>query len=341
MIFRQLFDSESSTYTYLLADAITREAVIIDPVREQWERDFRLIRELDLTLRYSLETHVHADHVTGGGALAAITGAKLGFSRHADVQVPHMKLEDGRSLVVGRIEIRVLETPGHTKGCVSYLVDERMVFTGDALFIRGCGRTDFQDGDPATLYRSITEKLFKLPDAVRVFPAHDYNGHTSSTIGEEKRHNPRLAAMSQDAFVKLMNNLDLPEPKKIMQAVPANQEAGLEGGLPPSSAEEVSVDFACEHRCDFLILDVRGEDEFHGDLGHIPGALNQPLAKLDGFMEVADKERPTLVICRSGRRSMDALKKMKNNGFEKVWNVAGGMMAWEKLDLPCMQDLSC
>jgi glyoxylase-like metal-dependent hydrolase (beta-lactamase superfamily II) len=226
MMFRQLFDAEPSTYTYLLADPSTHEAVLIDAVREHVDRDLRLLDELGLTVVYVLDTHVHADHVTAAGLLRDRTGARTVAGRHsapcADVHVAH-----GDVLRVGAIEIQVLETPGHTDDSVSYLVGDR-VFTGDALLIRGNGRTDFQNGDAGQLYDSITRVLFALPDATLVYPGHDYKGMTVSTIGEEKRWNPRVAGKSREDFVAIMTNLHLPMPKRIQEAVPANRACGRE-----------------------------------------------------------------------------------------------------------------
>ena len=225
MIFRQLFDSESSTYTYLLADEATREAVLIDPVREQLQRDLTLLRELDLKLVYVLDTHVHADHVTAAGLLREQTGARTVAGKKgpscADVQVSH-----GDEVRVGSIAIGVLDSPGHTDDSVTYRVDGH-VFTGDALMIRAAGRTDFQNGDAGQLYDTITRVLFALPDDTQVHPAHDYKGLTVTTIGEEKSWNARVAGRSREEFVELMNGLNLPKPKKIDEAVPANRACGL------------------------------------------------------------------------------------------------------------------
>jgi sulfur dioxygenase len=225
MLFRQLFDSESSTYTYLLADEHTREALLIDPVREQVERDLSLLEELGLTLSYVLDTHVHADHVTAAGLLRQRTGARVVASKKGapcvDVQVGH-----GDVLQMGEVRVEVLETPGHTDDSLSFRVGQR-VFTGDALLVRSAGRTDFQNGDAGQLYDSITGVLFKLPDDTEVYPAHDYKGHTQSSIAEEKRHNARAANRSREAFVQLMGNLNLPPPKKLKEAVPANLACGV------------------------------------------------------------------------------------------------------------------
>jgi glyoxylase-like metal-dependent hydrolase (beta-lactamase superfamily II) len=224
MIFRQLFDTASSTYTYLVADEATGEAALVDPVREHLERDLKLLAELGLRLTWVLETHVHADHVTAAALLRERTGARTVFGvRGAACADRHVK--HGDTIPVGTIAIGVLDTPGHTDDSVSYLVDGR-VLTGDALTIRGAGRTDFQNGDPQTLYRSITQVLFALPDTTLVYPGHDYKGQTVSTIGEEKRFNPRLAGKSEDEFVAIMNALGLPPPKHIAEAVPANRACG-------------------------------------------------------------------------------------------------------------------
>lgn len=224
MIFRQLFDAKTSTYTYLVGDESTRRAVLIDPVLEQVDRDLDLIRELDLVLTYTLDTHVHADHVTAAAALrdrsAAKSIASVRGAGCADIHVSH-----GDVLRIGNLSIAVLETPGHTDDSLSFRVDDR-VFTGDALLIRGCGRTDFQNGDPQALYSSITDVLFALPDETLVYPGHDYNGHAVSTIGEEKRWNRRIAGRDERDFVALMSTLDLPAPRNIAAAVPANLACG-------------------------------------------------------------------------------------------------------------------
>lgn len=225
MVFRQLFDRETSTYTYLLADEATREAALIDPVLEQVERDLKLLSELGLKLSVVLETHVHADHITGAGALRARTGAKVVASGRGAPCVD-WKVGHGDGVRVGGLEVKVLETPGHTDDSLSFLCEGRL-FTGDALLIRSTGRTDFQNGDAGQLYDSITGHLFTLPEETGVYPGHDYAGHALSTIGEEKRHNPRLAGTSRDAFITFMNSRSLPPPKKLDVAVPANRACGL------------------------------------------------------------------------------------------------------------------
>ncbi|MDC0710843.1 MBL fold metallo-hydrolase [Stigmatella sp. ncwal1] len=225
MLFRQLFDPESSTYTYVLADPATRQAALIDPVLEQAERELALLAELELTLTHVLETHVHADHVTAAGRLRERTGCRLVASAQgascADLHVRH-----GDEVKVGGLTLQVLATPGHTDDSLSYHVEGR-VFTGDALLIRGTGRTDFQNGDAGQLHDSITQVLFALPGETLVYPGHDYQGHRVTTIAEERRFNPRVAGKDRAAFIALMAQLRLPPPKKLAIAVPANRACGL------------------------------------------------------------------------------------------------------------------
>lgn len=227
MLFRQLFDEDTWTYTYLLADEESREAVIIDPVDTKLERDVQLIQELGLKLVYGFDTHVHADHITSLGPLRERLGCRIGVSAHGNVSCADIQLKEDDTYHFGSYELHVLETPGHTDGCLSF-VCENMVFTGDALFIRGCGRTDFQQGSAERLYESVTGKLFTLPDDTLIYPGHDYKGMTVSTIGEEKRLNPRLT-LGREGFIDLMNKLDLPHPKRIKEALPANLNCGLPG----------------------------------------------------------------------------------------------------------------
>lgn len=226
MLFRQLFDRETSTYTYLIASSQTKEAILVDPVLEQVERDYKLLNELELNLKFCLETHIHADHITGTGKLRELTNCQGIVPVNAQAKCADRYVEDDEVLTVGEIEIKAIETWGHTDSHMAYLVNSDRVLTGDALFIRGCGRTDFQSGDAGTLYDSVTQKLFVLPDETLVYPAHDYRGHTVSTIGEEKRLNPRFVGRDRPEFIEFMNNLDLPDPKKIMEAVPANESCG-------------------------------------------------------------------------------------------------------------------
>lgn len=223
----QLFDAESSTFTYILADQESRQAAIIDPVDRHCERDLAHLARLGLRLAWVLETHAHADHVTSAGRLRQLTGALAAVPSGCGIAPAEVQLVDGDTVRFGADEeIGVLHTPGHTAGSVCFLWRGNL-FSGDTLLIDGCGRTDFQGGSAADLYDSVTGKLFALPDATRVWPAHDYKGQSVSTIGWEKQHNARLAGRSRDDFVALMNRLDLPRPKLIDIAVPANRQLGL------------------------------------------------------------------------------------------------------------------
>jgi glyoxylase-like metal-dependent hydrolase (beta-lactamase superfamily II) len=224
MLFRQLFDKESSTYTYLIADS-QGAAILVDPVLEQVDRDLQVVQELGLTLKYCLETHIHADHITGTDGLRLLTGCSAILPENA-ATCADLYIGDGKTLQLGSVNIQAIATPGHTDSHMAYLVNGTHLLTGDALFIRGCGRTDFQSGNAGALYDAVTQKLFTLPEETLVYPAHDYQGQTVSTIGEEKRWNPRFAGRSRSQFIELMNNLDLPKPKKMLEAVPANQQCG-------------------------------------------------------------------------------------------------------------------
>lgn len=225
MILRQMFDEDSWTYTYLVGDEGSRDAVLIDPVMERIDRDLRLLEELNLKLKYTLDTHVHADHITGSGLLREETGCQTAVAASNHVECIDSELEDGEILNLSALGVKVIATPGHTDGCLSFLI-ENCLFTGDSLFIRGSGRTDFQNGDAGTLYDSVIGRLFTLPDDTWVFPGHDYKGQTRSTIAEEKLFNPRFT-LTREAFIEHMKNLNLPYPKRIMEAVPANQACGM------------------------------------------------------------------------------------------------------------------
>lgn len=225
MIFRQLFDAESSTYTYIIGDADRGEAIVIDPVRENVERDLSVIGGAGMRLTCILETHVHADHITGARALRQRTGATTGVSAHCGASGFDRMFDHGDVVVFGNEVVRVIATPGHTPGSSCFLWRDR-IMTGDTLLIGGCGRTDFQNGDAGAMYDSITTRLFTLPDDTLVYPGHDYRGRRVSTIAEEKATNPRLAGKSRDEFIELMRNLHLPQPLRIAEAVPANLLGG-------------------------------------------------------------------------------------------------------------------
>ena len=224
--FRQLVDEETNTYTYLLFDQASKEGVIIDPVLEKVERDVKLINELGIKLKYILDTHVHADHITGSGPLRDQTGAQIVLGAAANLECADVLIKDQAELTFGNTQVKALATPGHTAGCTSFLIEDR-VFTGDTVLIRGCGRTDFQQGDAGTLYDVIHSQIFSLPDATTVYPGHDYKGMTSSTVGEEKEYNPRLGkGKTRDEFIEIMDNLNLAYPKKLDVSLPGNMKCG-------------------------------------------------------------------------------------------------------------------
>ncbi|WP_020182413.1 MBL fold metallo-hydrolase [Methylotenera sp. 1P/1] len=226
-MFKQLLDRESSTFTYLIVDDQTKEAALIDPVDCQMEVYVALLEELSVTLKYALETHVHADHVTASGKLRQRFGIQTAVSQQCGATSADLQLNDGDVLKLGQQSVKVIATPGHTPGSVSYVWQDK-VFTGDALLINGCGRTDFQGGDAGTLYDSITQRLFILPDETLVYPAHDYQGRRVSCIAQEKAINPRLSGKTREAFIALMQQLNLPKPKMIDIAVPANRKCGVD-----------------------------------------------------------------------------------------------------------------
>ena len=350
LVFRQLFDPQSSTYTYLLADASSRAAVLIDPVFEQARRDIALVEELGLRLRWTLETHVHADHVTGAWLLRETLGSRIAIARASRAEGADRLLEAGDRIEFGDRALEARATPGHTDGCVSYVLDDRsMAFTGDALLIRGCGRTDFQQGDPDLLYGSVHEQLFSLPESCLLYPAHDYRGLTVTSVGEEKLYNPRLGGqVLREDFVGYMSNLGLAHPKQMDVAVPANLRCGEpEDGVRPDAGDgwapltytfagiwELQPHWLEEHAASVQIVDVRGADEFAGPLGHIRGALLMPLPELALRAGELDRERPVVTVCRSGARSAQATLVLRKAGLEKVANLAGGMLRWRSQRFP-------
>ncbi len=321
----QLFDAPSSTYTYILADEVTREAAIIDPVLGQADRDLGELARHRLSLRWVLDTHVHADHETGANALKGATGAGTAVGALCGSVGHDCALEDGESLPLGNESIRVIATPGHTPGSMSYLWRDQ-VFTGDALLIEGCGRTDFQHGSSDDLYRSITEKLFTLPEDTVVRPAHDYRFRASSTIGHEKRHNPRLAGKSLAEFRALMANLKLPPPAMIDEAVPANRHGGAlqSGEAVPAMVMARRVEREFDPAQDAL-ADLRDEADFLAD--SLPSAIRVDEGDIARLSGIAQTHRKLFLICRSGRRSLIATNALAKAGIDNVWNVTGGMLA--------------
>ena len=356
LVFRQLFDPQSSTYTYLLGDRGAGVAVLIDPVFEQVRRDVALLGELGLKLIATLETHVHADHVTGAWLLKRRTGSRIMLSKASGAEGADRYLAQDDVVSFGGRRLLVRATPGHTGSCLTYVLDDHsMAFTGDCLLIRGSGRTDFQQGDAAAMYRSIHEQIFSLPDDCLLYPAHDYRGLTATSVAEERRFNPRLGGeIGVGDFAGYMNNLRLAHPKMLDVAVPANlrvgrpereeadasatDPAGDPAGDPdwahlrysfaglweidPHGLEEAAA------HTELQVLDVREPDEFTGPLGHIKGAMLIPLGELSGRVEELAQDKPIVSVCRAGSRSAQATTILQQAGFKQVANLTGGMLRW-------------
>ena len=342
MIFRQLFDSVSGTYSYLLASRRGGEAMIIDPVIEKVDRYLALVRELDLKLVKAVDTHMHADHITGLGALRDKTHCITVMGEQTKADVVSMRLADGDKLTIEGLALDVLYTPGHTDDSYSFLMRDR-VFTGDTLLIRGTGRTDFQNGDPRAQFDSIFNKLLKLPDETMVFPAHDYKGETVSTIGEEKAFNPRLQVKSVEQYADLMNGLNLPNPKMMDVAVPANLRVGLaqeriaERGWAVSAADALAL----IAKPDVALIDLREKTEREKH-GVIPGSLHAPYPDLavnvrpGGMLnELARATGKRIVFyCAFGERSAMAVQAAQDAGLASACHIQGGIDAWKKLSGP-------
>lgn len=360
MIFKQLFDKSSCTYTYLIADSESKEATFIDPVDTEVESYFALLEDLGLKLRYSFETHVHADHISGSGLLRQATGAETCIGFHCGAETADHQLLGGEVFTFGAdITIKALSTPGHTSGSMSFLWNDK-VFTGDALFIGGCGRTDFQNGDPGQLYDSVTQKLFTLPGETLVYPGHDYKGDFVSCIYQEKSKNPRLAGKTRDEFIEIMNNLNLPVPKLIDKAVPANlycgideeealqmandnefvspdkERRGVQGKINEAKQQVRAVDVKTVQRLiaenNPVLLDVREINEFK--LGHIENAIHIPRgdirSKVEKVLASTDKTAEIIIYCASGNRSALATLAMEELGYSNVVSLTGGYIKWKR-----------
>lgn len=333
---RQLFDRETCTYTYLLADPDTGSALLIDPVEGHEDRDLSIIQELGLRLKVVLETHVHADHVTSAANLRDRTGCQIIVPSRSDAKGADQYIPHGETVRLDSIALEVRHTPGHTSGSACF-VDHAHghVYTGDTLLIRGCGRTDFQSGSNMELYRSVHEQLFSLPDATIVYPGHDYKGRLSSTIGEEKLHNPRLGNdRPPHAFADIMDTLNLSYPARIDEAVPANLNLGRRPdawhGLPrnASGARQVTTDWVKEQAASLRLIDVREPSEYHGPLGHVPNAELVPLSSLADAAQSWNRLQPLVMICRSGGRSDRAARQLEAMGFDRVASMTGGTVQW-------------
>lgn len=343
----QLFDPDSCTYTYVLFDESSRDALIIDPVREQLERDLNTLRQYGLKLAWTVETHAHADHITSAGQLAEHAGARTAAPQGCGIGNASTQLADGDELSFGGQRIRSLHTPGHTAGSMCFVWQApgaTHVFTGDTLLIQGCGRTDFQSGSAEALYDSITEKLFTLPDDTVVWPGHDYQGRSHSSIGAEKTGNPRLAGKSKDQFVAIMAALQLPKPRRIDEAVPANLSSGLrhdvDGALlmAPRAAAGYAGDVSCPlawrwvQAGEAVLVDVRSDAEREW-VGFVPGAVQVPWKQWPGMVPNPNFDAAlraavppglkAVLLCRSGARSIAAARRATELGVE-AYNILEG-----------------
>jgi len=342
MLFREL--NRGKCKTYLLACEETRRAALVDPIRERVDRYLALLAYYSCTLELAIDTHTHADHRSAVWELRELTGARVVLHRRAPAPRVDVHVEDGQRLTVGTLALDVLFTPGHTPDSISLYLGDR-VLTGDTLLIQGTGRADFAGGDAGAQYDSITQKLFALPDETLVLPAHDYRGHSHSTIGEEKRTNPRLAGRSREAYIALMNGLGLPLPDKIQEALQANQSAIDDDSVQFPTLPQLSqvrqltpdeVRARMAGPAPPLLLDVREPEEFRGELGHIAGSVPIPLRELAARApELAPfKEKDLVAVCRAGVRSATAVAILTGLGFEHVSNLKGGMLDWNDARLP-------
>ncbi len=338
MVFRQLFDAISSTYTYLLASRRGGEALIIDPVLDRVDRYIQLMDELELKLVKAVDTHVHADHITGLGALRDRTRCITVMGEQSAVDVVSMRIADGERIDIEGVSLEAIYTPGHTDDSYCFAMGDR-VFTGDTLLIRGTGRTDFQNGNAVDAYHSIFHRLLKLPDETLVYPGHDYKGDTVSTIWEEKSYNPRLQVSSVDEYAEIMNNLNLPNPQMMDVAVPAN----LKVGLPQDEVEQRGWAVSCDDaraligRPEVVLVDLRDENERRRH-GVIPGSVHAPYQILDANVkpggllhELAAATGKRLVFyCAYGERSAMAVQAAQEAGLANSCHLKGGLNAWKE-----------
>jgi glyoxylase-like metal-dependent hydrolase (beta-lactamase superfamily II)/rhodanese-related sulfurtransferase len=345
MIFRQIFDSVSSTYTYLLASRRGSEALVIDPVLDKVDRYLQLMQELDLKLVKAIDTHLHADHITGLGALRDRTRCITVMGEQSRVDVVSIRVAEGDRIDIEGLSLDVLYTPGHTDDSYCFLMPDR-VFTGDTLLIRGTGRTDFQNGDAGAQFESIFGKLLKLPDELLVYPAHDYKGDTVSTIGEERAFNPRLQVASKQQYIELMNGLDLANPKMMDVAVPANMRVGMSHAEIARRGWAISAGDAVRliGRSDTILVDLRERRE-RDRHGIIPGSLHAP------YPDLADNVRPggmlhelatatgrrLLFYCAFGERSAMAVQAAQGVGLGAACHIEGGIDAWRKAGGPIIR----
>lgn len=348
MIFRQLFDQKSSTFSYLLADRKSKDAILIDPVLEQVNRDLALINELGLTLKYTIDTHCHADHVTGAWLIKQKVGSKIACAKAIEAKNTDIALAHSDTLCFGEEALEVRTTPGHTNGCITLVShSHKLAFTGDALLIRGCGRSDFQQGNAAQLFDSITQQIFTLPDNYAIYPAHDYSGRCASSVAEEKQYNARIGgnANKQD-FVGYMNNMLLEHPKFIDIALPANLTCGEVSYLPEqptwapveltySGVYEVSPLWVAENQTKVTLLDVREHDEIIEV--SIDGVIVIPLGELSEKLNALPINKPIVILCRSGRRSALAVSILNDSDITQAASMRGGIIKWKDYGLPVIR----
>ena len=339
MLFRQLFDKTSSTYTYLMASRRGGEALLIDPVFEQTKRYLKLLEELDLKLVKVVDTHIHADHVSAMGSLRDATRCTTVMGEQSPADVVSLRVRDSEAVTIEGISLTALHTPGHTSESYSFLMDDR-VFTGDTLLIRGTGRTDFQNGDPYEQYHSLFDRLLTLPEAMFVYPAHDYKGDTVSTIGEEKAFNPRLQVGSAEEYAEIMDNLNLPNPMMMDVAVPENLKVGLRAEAQHRvPVVEVGELMAGWPDCGYLLVDIR-EDGERQRSGTIPGSIHAPSGQFDHYCGKAGplagmaKQGRILLYCAVGERSTLAVEMAAEMGLSGFAHVPGGFTAWNEAGGP-------
>ncbi|MDP2601329.1 MAG: MBL fold metallo-hydrolase [Deltaproteobacteria bacterium] len=346
MLFREL--NRGKCKTYLVGSEPEHLAVLVDPLREKVDRYLALLAYHGLRLDAVVDTHTHADHRTGCLDLKELTGAKVIMHRKAPAPRVDLHVDDGDKIPLGELEIKVLHTPGHTPDGISLFIVDR-VLTGDTLLIRGTGRCDFAGGDAGEQFDSITQKLFALPDETLVFPAHDYRGNTRSTIGEEKRLNPRVTNRTREQYIELMKNLGLPLPDNIQEVLQPNQSAVDDERLHFPSLGELNqvrqlgagqVRMLTESSPSPVIVDVREPEEFTGELGHIQGSILIPLKDLTARADElsAHKEKHIIAVCRAGVRSTTAAAILTGLGYEHVSNLKGGMLDWNQQQLPVERD---
>ncbi|MBW4529672.1 MAG: MBL fold metallo-hydrolase [Aphanothece saxicola GSE-SYN-MK-01-06B] len=349
LLFRQLFDAETGTFTYLLADVASGEGVLIDPVYDHHPRDLSLVRELGIDLLACLDTHAHADHVTGSWRMHQATSCAIGLAAAARARNVTLALAHSDQVRFGGRHLEVRATPGHTDGCLTFVLDDRsLAFTGDALLVRGCGRCDFQQGNAHTLYRSITEQILALPNRCQLYPAHDYSGRQVTSVAEEKAYNARLGgAANERDFVGYMENLHLPHPHRIAEALPANLRSGKPSDADHSQEDdwgpversyaglpEVAAAWVATHRDQLTLVDVRSEAEVLGPDGRVSGCLTIPLPELAARAAEIPTGRPVVVLCHSGSRSALATQELMKRGPNPVANLRGGLRGWQAEGLP-------